>query len=171
MKNILTIIAVLFITVSATAQTTTANATLNIKLNALQSIQIHPGQTTVGLDYSTLADYENGVISENKNHVEVFSTGSFVVSVHSNGDLTSTGTADVLEAGTIQITPSEGNIKTSTPIYQSAYLNTTPQPIITSVTGGNKERFDIKYKGGDDYVNKATSKTYTAIVTYTVSPN
>lgn len=166
MKKSLLSLTLFLAAITAQAQTT-ATATLNIKLNAVQSIQIHPGQNTTLLEYSTVADYNEGVSITRKNHVEVFSNSGFQVAV-SGGDLTGTSAATI-EANTVRVTPSDGNVQHATPTYTAAYLSQTPQTIISSTTGGNKERFDIQYKGGTEYFLKAR-ETYSTLVTYTVTP-
>lgn len=167
MKNlILLLIAVLFTGNLAFAQSS-ATATLNLKLHALQSISVHHGQKVVDLEYNTVEKYQEGVTVTKKNHIEVFSTGGFQVSVSAN-DLTKAGSTNIL-ANTINVEASEGNIQHATvTAYGSADLSLTAQPIITSSTGGNKERFDIKYSGQGLYINNDMG-TYTTTVTYTIN--
>ncbi len=63
---------------------TSDNVTLNVTLNPIQSLIVNPQQKTVDLTYSTKADYLNGVISKQENHLTVFSTGGFEIKVKSN---------------------------------------------------------------------------------------
>ena len=70
---------------------TSEPVTVNIKFTPIQSITVNPDQTTVDLEYKTVTDYANGVSEKRKDHLTVFSTGGFVVSVKSNGNFEKQG--------------------------------------------------------------------------------
>jgi hypothetical protein len=89
---------------SVFAQTTnnTDNVTLNIKLNPIQTIQVN--QKTVDIVYSKIDDYQNGVSEFRENHLQVFSTGGFFVTVKSNSDyLTSENNTNKIDAKDITV--------------------------------------------------------------------
>ncbi|MCQ4036121.1 hypothetical protein [Kaistella montana] len=177
---IFSVIATLFsLTVNAQA---TSVATLNVNLYPIQTIVVNPTQTTVNLDYKTTSDYANGVNLDQKDHLEVYSTGAFAVSVKSSStQLTnSTFSADNINSSDITITPKPGTTNpltgaTLTP-KQLSTSTTVGQEIISSDLGANNATFNINYaaKGdSDNYINKyhnAQNPTvYTTTVTYTIA--
>src|SRR5690606_12684023 len=77
---------------NTTAGPATGNVTLNVKLYPLQSITVN--STVVDLNYVTADHYKNGVSHDVANHLTVFSTGNFKVTVKSNNDELSTTPAN-----------------------------------------------------------------------------
>ncbi|HCO20177.1 MAG TPA: hypothetical protein DIT47_03555 [Flavobacteriaceae bacterium] len=183
---IFSVIATLFsLTVNAQASaqpSASASATLNVRLYPIQTIVVNPAQSTVNLDYKTTTDYANGVNSDQKDHLEVYSTGAFAVSVKSStNQLTNTTfSADNINSSDITITPKPGTAKpltgaTLTP-KQLSTSTTVGEVIISSDLGANNATFNINYaaKGDkDNYINKyhnAENPTvYTTTVTYTIA--
>lgn len=165
--------------VMAQSPTNTDNVTLNINLSPIQAIVVNTTQTTVNLDYEDIADYESGVttgaLSE---HLSVYSAGPFVVKVGVAGDV-SDGTGSI-PAGNVTIIPTLSS-GTPTATLTSSALSTTAATIISATAGGNGLKYDIEYDNqdaGDDfaYTSKYTktdgsTQTYTATVTYTISPS
>lgn len=173
---IFSVIATSFsLTVNAQA---TSEATLNVNLYPIQTIVVNPAQSTVNLDYKTTTDYANGVNSDQEDHLKVYSTGAFTVTVNSStNQLTnSTFAADNINSQDITITPSAGTTKPLTGADLTvANLSTTAKEIISSDLGANNATFNINYsaKGSDAYINKyhkAQSPTvYTTKVIYTIA--
>lgn len=166
-------------TVPATAVTPPpATATLNVRLYPVQNIVVNADQKVVNLDYKTAADYAKGVEIEQKNHLEIYSTGAFAVTVNSMTDKLTNTSNETIDSKDITITPSEGTKKlTSASTLTPAKLGMDPKTLISSSVGSNSATFNINYsaKGGDDsYINKYTSgKTgptvYTTQVIYTIA--
>src|SRR5690554_4951701 len=73
---------------------TSEPVTVNIKFKPIQSIVVNSGQKTVNLEYYTKEDYASGVSEKMEDHLEVFSTGGFIVSVASNGDFMDSDNAE-----------------------------------------------------------------------------
>ncbi|WP_164111532.1 MULTISPECIES: hypothetical protein [Sphingobacterium] len=57
------------------------NVRLNIVLNHVQNLTIHPDQNEVTLTYNDLQDYKRGVEVVKNAHLTVFSTGAYEVKV------------------------------------------------------------------------------------------
>lgn len=154
-----------------------AQATLNVKLYPIQTIVIG-GNSTVNLEYKTKDNYLNGVTSDMKDHLVVYSTGGFAVKVKSeNEDLVYTKDAltSKIAANTInlQATLGTGNeLNAST--MNNVVLSNENKNLISSNVGGTELKFNVAYngKGNNDYVNKyynvETPNVYTTTVTYTI---
>lgn len=177
-KIILTFALVLTALVTSFAQST-APVTLNVKLNAIQSIVAN--SATVDLEYKTVTDYSTGVSSTINDHLKVYSTGGFIVKVSSSvNDLTGNKGTETIASTGISVIASKGTT-TLTPTYAPAVnLSQTVAPLITSTTGGVNENFKVVYKaaGGNAYVNKffkgtdaAAATIYTTTVTYSIEAN
>lgn len=79
MKTLSTMLLILGIAFGeACAQT---NVRLNIVLNHVQNLTIHPDQNAVTLTYNDLEDYRKGVEVVKNSHLTVFSTGAYEVKV------------------------------------------------------------------------------------------
>ncbi len=177
-KIILTSLIVLVALVTSFAQSS-APVTLNVKLNAIQSIVA--SSPTVNLEYKTIEDYSTGVSSTINDHLKVYSTGGFIVKVSSSvNDLTSNKGNETIASSGISVIASKGTTSL-TPTYASAInLSQTITPLITSTTGGVNENFKVSYTaaGGNAYVNKffkgtdaAAATVYTTTVTYSIEAN
>ena len=161
--------------VKVSAQTATDNVTLNVKLHPIQTLVVNPAQKEVNLDYTTVADYKDGVSSKQADHLTVYSTGGFEVKVKSAGNLTETKSgSETIAANSIQITATSGTSGLTAATYNSASLESTEKSLITSTTGGVDKKINIEYKGAgaDAYVNKYIAgqnpTIYTTTVTYTI---
>jgi len=149
------------------------NVTLNVKLNPIQTLVVNPAQETVDLEYHTKTDYASGVSSGTlADHLTVFSTGGFAVSVQASGsELVSTaaGTNGNIAANSIQIVPfyTDGVVTT-------VALSQNNQTILTSTFGAVDETIDIEYKGSganayiNNYVASQSPTVYTTELTYTI---
>lgn len=152
--------------------------TVNIKFKPIQSIVVNSAQKTVDLLYGTKEDYANGVSKKLDDHLEVFSTGGFVVSVASNGNFknhVATNNTDI-NAADVQILAEKGTgAKDAT--FTPVNLNTGAQALISSDKGGNSLKYNITYnnKAGADhayidrYFHPDAETVYTAQVTYTIA--
>ncbi|WP_367913825.1 hypothetical protein [Leadbetterella sp. DM7] len=172
-----TLISVVFVG-TANAQTT-ADVTVNIKLQPVYTLVVNPGQNTINLVYTTKNDYANGVSSlAQANHLTVFSTGGFVINAKTGGDFTNAKDAEVIEASTVSVVATDGS---AAPVggdltYTKQNLSNSDKQIIKSTKGGRDKNFNITYEGaGDDaYINMfskgrdASENVYKATVTYTI---
>lgn len=155
---------------------TTATTNVNIKLNGIQSITV--GQTNVDLIYTTIKDYNDGVETKMIDHLTVYSVGAFVVKVSSKGKFKTT-TGEEISAGTVTITAEKTAEQQSSPGDLNPVVITTgseilKQPLITSSEGGFNKKYNVNYKHAFTDETKAFENkvgTYTAIVTYDISPS
>lgn len=148
--------------------------TLNINLYPIQTLEVNAAQKNVNLDYKTKNDYANGVSSDQKNHLSIYSTGGFNVKVRSVSDKLA-GVKDNIDAIDVKVTPKDG---TNNPLtggtLTAKQLTTNPEIIITNSAGGVDKNFDINYeaKGNDKYVNKyynsESPTTYSTTVIYSI---
>ena len=143
-KNILVLAALIFSSILnvnglfAESPTTTADVTLNIVLNPIQSIVVNPANDhkTVDLVYSTMKDYNDGVSKTKEKHLTVFSTGGFEVKVSSEEFLTNeTGRTINASDVTVLATNVEGNNVTNT-ATSAVPLGLTEGTLIASTEGG-----------------------------------
>jgi hypothetical protein len=158
---------------------TSANATLNVVLSDVRSIKVNPAQATVTLNFANVTDYNNGVSSTQNAHLEVTSTGGYIIKVKSSTPNLVNGTNQI-PVNTVTLTPlqsSGGAVGTSTSAVGRAStlipvnLGATATTIISSTDGATKIFYDMTYRasGGAPYINKA-SGTYTTTITYTIEP-
>lgn len=165
-----------------TANAQTANATINVNLKPFQSIIVNTGQTDVDLDFVDADDYEDGVTSEQVNHLNVYSTGAFEITVMSAASATDLTTTSLnpddkkIAIGDIKITATDGGLNPLTGAdMPTVTLATTDQPLITSDAGGFNKNFNVTYTADGDYVNHyldgatGNDTTYSVDVVYTIA--
>lgn len=154
------------------------NVTLNIKFKPIQTILVNPSQKNVDIEYYTKNDYNNGVSVTKEDHLTVFSTGGFTVSVQTNGDFTK-GTENIA-ASDMVVLAEAGSDNTSGGTFSSVNLSTTQTSLISSEKGGSELKYNITYNNeagrGYKYIDKYThpdtpESIYTADVTYTIVAN
>jgi hypothetical protein len=153
---------------------TTGTNNVHITLNGIQSITVD--QTDVNLVYTTIEDYTNGVESPLlTNHLTVYSVGPFAVKVTSEG-IFKNGDNKSISAGTVTITAEkqESSPGVLNPVEITTGSAITEQALITSEVGGFNKKYNVKYR--HDFADDATAfenelGTYTAIVTYDISPS
>jgi hypothetical protein len=165
---------------SAMAQPQSDDATVNIKFRPVQSIVVNPAQKSVDLLYATKDNYANGVTAERPDHLEVFSTGGFIVTANTGGDFTSSSTGAIaIPAADVTVIATHG---TSTTIgtFTEVALATTPATLIAATEGGVALKYNVKYDNtageANAYINKyihpdEPESVYTATVTYTIATN
>lgn len=161
--------------VKAEGPTESATLNLNIVLNPIQTITVTATQKSVDLIYKTEDNYESGVSVKQNDHLKIFSTGGFTVSVESDGNL-SNGEGKVIESTDVTILAENGT--------GNEVLNTTTgavalggeKTLITSDSGGRDLMYNVTYnnKTGtkDKYINLYKNNggnTFTATVTYTIA--
>jgi hypothetical protein len=168
----------LFAVVSnASAQTSSDNVTLNIKLHPIHTLLVNPSQTEVDLAYQTKEDYANGVNALRANHLTVYSTGGYEIKVNSFGSElinSNPGARGNIDAGTVNITASNGSKAQEGASYTTQPLSTTGSTIVSATTGGVDNNYNIEYKGKNanaylnHYVAGQNPTVYTTTVTYTI---
>lgn len=161
-----------------TSIATSDPVTVNIKFKPIQSIVVNSSQKTVDLEYITKDDYANGVSVTKDDHLEVFSTGGFIVSVASNGDFMESDNAETskIDAAEVTIVAKNGS-ETNNGQFEQVTLSTAPTQLISSNTGGTKLNYSITYNNqagaNNKYINKYmhndVETVYTAEVTYTIA--
>lgn len=133
------------------------DVTLNIRLFPIQIIEVNPSQDILYLDYVTSADYANGVQLDQPDHLNMFSTGGFVVKVSSIKANMTAENGEFIPVSDIMITPKVG---IQNPLVGAVFSPTTlsseAATIITNNTGGINKTFGIHYqaKGNNEYVDK-----------------
>lgn len=178
-KLLLTSAIILTATVFSFAQTGSGSAevTLNVKLNPIQTIEINSATSNnIDLVYDSEADYADGVEVDIPDHLVVYSTGGFAVSVKSESDnIQRVAGAETIAASTIKVQASGGSTNPlSNANYNNVSLSTTEKDLISSSTGGANKTFNIKYAGiGNDgylnkYFNNENPTVYTTKVTYSI---
>lgn len=175
------VIASLMMLIGIAAEAQTDNATLNVRLNPIQTLVVNAQQKTVDIDYVTKDHYKHGVSSTQNNHLNVFSTGGFEVKVKSEGDLINNATAGPngnIDASSIKITALPG---TQDPLTNNAsYAPTAPltlgaeNTIVSSTLGAVDRNIGVLYEAAganayiDKYVAGQTPTVFTTKVTYTI---
>ncbi len=174
-KIILTTAIILTALVGAFAQDDVATANLSVTINRIQTINVN--NANVNLNYSSTEHYKNGVTEVRPDHLTVYSTGAFQVTVKA-ADLTSAGSETIAASG-ISVTAANGTTKPLANLASSGavHLQTDKaSTIFTSTQGGVDRNVDVTYKGagGDDYINKyfkniaGTANVYKTTVTYSI---
>lgn len=148
---------------------------LNIVLNHVQNLTVNPTQETTTLTYNTVEDYSKGVEVVQKEHLNVFSTGPFVVKVKvANEDFVQIG-ADV--ARRIHLP----NVKvTAKAVEETPGINTEQRLLgleeSAIITGDNpimNQKFDVTYRGPGNnelilFSEMGKTNTFTNIVMYSI---
>lgn len=175
MKKILTITMLFLLgTVLRVTAQTTGDVTLNVVLQAVQSITINPSYTTTTLTYSTANHYTNGVTTaEQTGALTIFSTSPYTVTVVANQDLTK-ATSGTIPVSNVEITPSMTSKPAEVTCTTKAISAVTPATIITSTIGTLSHIYHLVYSTANstksDFLGK-TAGTYTATLTFTLSAN
>jgi hypothetical protein len=159
--------------------TNSDQVTVNIKFQPIQSIVVNPVPETVDLVYATKEDYNNGVYKTIADHLTVFSTGGFVVSVKADNENFVRTNGGTIPVNHVILSAEEGS--TTNPEFTSGEvaLSTTSTALITSTGGGNELKYSVTYDNrtegsGYKYIDKYIhpdnqESVYTAQVTYTIA--
>ena len=168
---------------SSVEPTDNSKSTLQIHLKPIQTIEV--ANPLVVIEYSTKDHYEKGNHTEMQNHLNVYSTGGFFVSVNSSSaNLKQKDGTGIVESGAILLAKDIKLIATSaseTPQITNgevALYNGTEtsagNTLVESATGGANLVYNVKYTGGTDYINKYLSGAngttiYETDVLYTIT--
>ena len=165
----------------AQAQEETGQVTVNLTFLPVQTIAVTPAQKTVEVLYATVDDYQNGVAVTQDDHLTVFSTGGFLVSVQaSDANFTRVGGSETIPVGDITVKAFQGTGNQTPAVFASAPLSASSgTPLITSEKGGRDLKYGVTYDntaaGGENkYIDKFTGAdkegaVYTSEVTYTIT--
>ncbi len=169
MKKISLLITLAFLAFSASLfGQKSDNVTLNVKLNAIQTLVVNSKQNNITLEYITKENYQDGIESENKDHLTVYSTGGFVLQAEStNSAFNILGVTLIAKTGTTTGLP---GLNMNIPLTDQS-----KKTVYTSDKGMTDHTADITYagKGNNEYFNllgKDLNKTYNTTVTYTLIP-
>jgi hypothetical protein len=146
-------------------------------LNPIQTLLVNPSQKSVELEYTNIGHYSDGVSDTKKDHLTIYSTGGFVVTVQSEvDDIKRANGAETISASTIKVKAADGstNKLQGASVGTAVSLSTTPTNLINSGIGGVNRNFNITYSGmgADGYVNKyfkdESPTVYETTVTYAI---
>lgn len=165
MKNLksLALIAVSLLSVTlVSAQATQGvsdNVNLSIELKGVQTITINPLQKDVKIVYDSQQKYESGIISQQDEHIEIFTTGGGWALQAFRGSFEFDEV--VLSATPVQPNP--------TYTFTDIMLTEAPQDLITGVRGG-RQKFNVNYdnSGGANEYQDRDMGLYKTVVTYTL---
>ncbi|MDD4009176.1 MAG: hypothetical protein PHQ67_05115 [Fermentimonas sp.] len=155
------------------------NVTLKIKLQPIQTILVNPGQTTVEFLYASTDNYSAGVTESRGDHLTVFSTGGFEVSVKANSDnFTRIGGTETIPVSDVKVTASNGEKVNGAETFSDIVLSTSAGTVIGAGKGGRDLTYNVSYDnsagGADKYIDNyiatdGTESVYTAEITYTIA--
>ena len=148
--------------------------TVNIILKGIQSIEVSDAQVT--MTYSSIDHYTGGVTALETPILTVYSSGSFAVSVKSEGEF-----FDELTEGavTIEATPTETGASTGTAVLTTGGVVENTD-FISSSTGGFGLEYTLKFSHkfttndlafANEISDGVNGDTHTAIVVYEITAN
>lgn len=150
------------------AQPVSDQVTLKVQLNAIQTLVVNNTQNNITLEYITKDDYQNGVKSENEDHLTVYSTGGFQLHAHSdNSEFNKLNVHLIAKDGKTNGLPG-----TDADIILA---NQKQNLIYETKTGKLDSTVNVTYagEGANKYFNllgTELNKTFTTTVTYTLTP-
>ena len=153
--------------------------TVNLRFVPVQTIVVQAAQKTTHLIYAAPEDYENGVSVIHDNHLTIFSSGGFQVTVAAdNPYFRRVGGRETIPVEDLVIKAASGLNSGSQAQFKEATLSVTPASIIESEKGGRNLNFNISYDNSlagsaqkyiDKYITDDEKETvYTTNVTYTI---
>lgn len=141
---------------------TTSDATLNVRLNAIMSIEVNT--PNVLAEFKTKADYLNGVDVAKPSHLTTFSTQGYQVLVKSLGSNLQ-GSVDALDLSTVTIT---GDSNFAHVVYNPVSLSETPQQFFRSTIGAGQKLHNVNYNFHGQYWDKKADD-YSVTVLYEIT--
>lgn len=155
-------------------QNTATSVRLDIVLNPILNLTVHPDQQNTTLEYLTLEDYRNGVEVTSPKQLSVFSTGPYVLNVRLADALYSKVSGEVekemyLPDVRISAIPvNGGNMR-----LESQSVTTAEKSLVYDDQPAFHKTFDLNYKGPGgnalvDFVNKSAQSTFTNTVLYSI---
>ena len=170
MKTILLLITCMITTIIHAQEQD--NVTLNVRLYPIQSLVVNNSQIVVNLDYKSKDDYRIGVFENQIDHLSIFSTGGFEISVKSSTPNLTNG-AKTIPVSDILLTASDGSNALDNAVYIPTNLSNIESTLITSEKGGVDKTFSIEYKAKGDYeyinlYDHNSTNIFTTVVTYSI---
>lgn len=146
-----------------------ANSNLSVVLKPIQSIKINEQQQNVNLSFETVEDYTKGKVSEQADHIEVMSSGTYEIRVVAATPLVNEG--EEISIDHIGLKPSLGTIGDfrQNIVLLPVTLALRDNNIVSSSLGDVKRTFNVSYKmnSSEEILNKPTG-TYSTVITYTI---
>lgn len=172
MKNYLLAFGVFICSLVVNGQT---SVKINIVLNHVQNLTVNPTQETVSLIYNTVDDYLNGVESTQKEHLNVFSTGAFVVKVKvANEDFVQIGSDATGRIRLPNVNVTAKTVEAVTGVNtESRVLGVEETALITGDNPIINQKFDVTYKGPGNnelilYSERGKTNIFTNTVMYSI---
>jgi hypothetical protein len=170
----------IFLAEHAGAQSHTAAVTVNIRFLPVQTITVQTSQQTTDLVYATPEDYENGVAINQDDHLTVFSSGGFQVTVAGGyAGFSRSGGSETIPVSDVIVRAGDGSNSGTHARYTEATLSATSVPIIESEGGGRNLKYNVTYDNriaglAQKYIDKYVSSdgvetVYSTNVTYTIT--
>lgn len=161
------------------AQSGSDQVTIHLRFRPVQTIVVTAAQQTIDIEYATISDHQDGVSVTQPDHLTIFSTGGFQVSVEaSDANLTRVGGSETIPVSDISVRAMNGTDNPVVSVFSEVALSSTPAPLIASARGGRDIKYGITYDntaGGsanryiDKYVSGDGAETvYTSRITYTI---
>lgn len=162
------------------AQSGSRNVTVNLVFRPIQTITVSTDQQDIDMVYATVNDHQSGVRVERNDHLSVFSTGGFMVTVEATTDhFKRGGGPETIPLQDLTIRASEGSGGDSGANFNDVALSTSPTPLISSDLGGNNLSYNVIYDntaagGNNHYINRYHSEdggvtAYQSHITYTIT--
>lgn len=152
MKKITLVFALLltFVTIQISAQTE-AEANLTVKLNKIQSITVL--SPNVVIELATAEDYKNGITKTVNNHLNVFSTGGYIVRVSSaQTNLTNTN-GKTLAVDNISISANGSGAVANPVVLQNPATGIQAPILIESATSTSGTNYNVSYIAAGNEAN------------------
>ena len=142
-----------------TPQGVADNVNLSIELKSVQTITVNPLQKTVDLIYDSSDKYESGIVSQQDEHIEIFTTGGGWALQAFRGSFE-------FDEVVLRATPVQAN---PTYVFTDIVLTENPQDLITGMRGG-RQKFNVTYdnSGGANEYQDRDMGLYQTVVTYTL---
>ncbi|WP_158962324.1 hypothetical protein [Myroides fluvii] len=142
---------------------------LHVVLKPIQSIKINDQQQHINLSFETVEDYTKGKISNQADHIEIMSSGTYEIRVVANSPLQYD--SDEIRLENIGLNPSLGGIgefRDNISLLPIS-LSLREKNMIQSNVGDIKRTFNVSYKmnASDELLNKPIG-TYSTVITYTI---
>lgn len=162
------------------AQSSSAEVTLNIRFMPVQTISVNSSDETVDLLYADTENYENGVSVTRDNHLTIFSSSGFQVTVQTAADqFIRSGGKETIPTNDIIVRAENGSSNKLPALFTNVPLSASPTPLISATQGGNNLAFTVTYDNseagsGKKYINRYVRSgqpevVYTTTVIYCIT--
>jgi len=161
------------------AQSGSDQVAIHLSFRPVQTIAVTAAQKTIDIEYTTVSDHQNGVSVTQPDHLTIFSTGGFQVSVEaSDANFTRVGGSETIPVSDVSVRAVNGTDNHVVAVFSAVTLSSTPAPLIASSQGGRDLKYGIRYDNtasgsGYRYIDKYVSgdgaeTVYTTQITYTI---